>query len=211
MPDWDRIFTERGRVFIDPHPDINRVVKLIGDADGSRILDLGCGTGRHIVYLARLGCDVYGFDASPKALSMTQEWLNDEDLEATLFEHQMEDPFPYENNFFDTVISIQVIHHNLMKNIRKTINEIERVLRPGGILFVTVPVLHPGPVSEEDDWKLVEVEEGTYVPQKGWESGIPHHYFTLEEIPIEFRSFDIHDIFLDETGHRCFIARLRSS
>ena len=211
MPDWDRIFTERGRVFIDPHPDIDRVVKLIGDADGSRILDLGCGTGRHIVYLARLGFDVYGFDASPKALSMTQEWLNDEDLEATLFEHQMEDPFPYENNFFDTVISIQVIHHNLMKNIRKTINEIERVLRPGGILFVTVPVLHPGPVSEEDDWKLVEVEEGTYVPQKGWESGIPHHYFTLEEIPIEFRSFDIHDIFLDETGHRCFIARLRSS
>ena len=211
MPDWDRIFTERGRVFIDPHPDTDRVVKLIGDADGSRILDLGCGTGRHIVYLARLGFDVYGFDASPKALSMTQEWLNDEDLEATLFEHQMEDPFPYENNFFDTVISIQVIHHNLMKNIRKTINEIERVLRPGGILFVTVPVLHPGPVSEEDDWKLVEVEEGTYVPQKGWESGIPHHYFTLEEIPIEFRSFDIHDIFLDETGHRCFIARLRSS
>ena len=208
MPGWDRIFTERGRVFIDPHPDIDRVVKLIRDADGSRILDLGCGTGRHVVYLTRLGFEVYGFDASPKALSMTQEWLNDENLNATLCEHQMEDAFPYENNFFDAIISVQVIHHNLMKNIRKTINELERVLKPNGLLFVTFPVLHPGPVSEEDDWELLEVESGTYIPQKGWESGIPHHYFTPEEIPIEFQSFKIHEIYLDENNHRCVIAEL---
>ena len=211
MPDWDRIFTERGCVFTNPHSDIERVVKLVRDNDGSRILDLGCGTGRHVVHLLHLGFEVYAFDASPKALSMTQEWLNKEKLEAYLCKHQMEEPFPYEENFFDAVISVQVIHHNLMKNIRKTINELERVLKPNGLLFVTFPVLHPGPVSEEDDWKLVEVEEGTYVPQRGWESGIPHHYFTLEEIPIEFQSFDIHDIYLDETGHRCVIAELRTS
>jgi tellurite methyltransferase len=211
MPDWDKIFAERGRVFTAPHSDIERVVKLIRDNDGSRILDLGCGTGRYVVHFTRLGFDVYAFDASPKALSMTQDWLKEENLEANLCEHQMENPFPYEDNVFDAVISIQVIHHNLMKNIRRTIKEIERVLRPGGILFVTFPVLHPGPVSEEDDWKLVEVEEGTYIPQRGWESGIPHHYFTLEEISIEFHSFDIHDIYLDETEHRCVIARLRLS
>jgi len=211
MPDWDRIFTERGRVFTDPHADIQRVVKLIRDREGSRILDLGCGTGRHILFFSRLGFDVYGFDASPKAITMTQEWLKNEGHEATLCEHQMEDPFPYENDFFDAVISIQVIHHNLMTDIRKTIREIERVLKPGGVLFVTFPILRPEPVSEEEDWKLVEVEETTYVPQRGWESGIPHHYFTLEEIPIEFHSFNIHDIYLDETDHRCVIAELRSS
>jgi SAM-dependent methyltransferase len=211
MPDWDRIFTERGRVFTDPHADIERIVKLIRDSDGSRILDLGCGTGRHIVYFSRLGFDVYGFDASPKAIAMTQEWLNNEDLKARFCEHQMEDLFPYENDFFDAVISVQVIHHNLMNDIRKTIGEIGRVLKPGGILFVTFPVLRPAPENEEEDWKLVEVEEGTYIPQKGWESGIPHHYFTLEEIPIEFQSFKIHDIYSDETGHRCVIAELRSS
>jgi SAM-dependent methyltransferase len=210
MPDWDRIFKERGRVFTDPHSDIDRIVKLTRDKDHLRILDLGCGTGRHVVYLAHQGFDVYGFDASSEAVSMTQDWLDIENLKAKLTQHQMEDQFPYEANFFDAVISVQVIHHNLMKNIRITISEIERVLKPGGILFVTFPVLRPGPVSEEEDWKLVQVEEGTYVPQRGWESGIPHHYFTLEEIPVEFQSFDIYDIFLDETGHRCVIAELRS-
>ncbi len=208
MPDWDKIFAERGRVFTDPHSDMGRVVKLIQENNGSRILDLGCGSGRHVVYLTHLGFDVYGFDSSSKAISMAQEWLEEESLIAKLSVHKMENPFPYDDNFFDAIISIQVIHHNLMKDIRKTICEIERVLRPGGFLFVTFPVLRAAPSSEEDDWKLVKVEEGTYVPQSGWESGTPHHYFTEEEIPIEFRSFEIHDIYLDETNHRCVIARL---
>ena len=184
-------------------------MKLIQNIEGSRILDLGCGTGRHVVYLSRQGFEVYGFDVSQKALSMTNEWLNEENLKANICEHRMEHPFPYEDNFFDAVISTQVIHHNMMKDIRKTIKEIERVLRLGGILFVTFPVFHPEPDNEENDWELVEVEDGTYIPNKGWESGIPHHYFTMNEIPVEFEAFDINEIFLDETGHRCVLAELR--
>jgi SAM-dependent methyltransferase len=211
MPDWDQIFAERGRVFTDPHSDIRRVREVLGNSDNKRILDLGCGTGRHVVYFARLGYGVYGFDASPKALYMAEEWLQEENLTASLREHLMEKPFPYEDDFFDTVISIQVIHHNLMKDIKKTVSEIERVLKPGGLLFVTFPMLHPGPVEVERDWKLVKIEEGTYIPQKGWESGIPHHYFTLEEIPKVFNSFEILEIFLDDTDHRCVLAQLRIS
>ncbi len=211
MPDWDQIFAEKGRVFTDPHPNIERVVEKLDDSETKRILDLGCGTGRHVVYFTHLGYDVYGFDASPKALSMAQEWLQEENLTASLREHLMEKPFPYDDDFFDAVISIQVIHHNLMKDIKKTVSEIERVLKPGGLLFVTFPILHPGPVEDERDWKLVKIEEGTYIPQRGWETGIPHHYFTLEEIPDVFNQFEILDIFLDDTNHRCVLAKIRIS
>ena len=207
MPEWDQIFSEQGRVFTDPHPDIDRVVNLLDK--GARILDLGCGTGRHVVYLARLGFDVSGFDVSPRALSMAEEWLHEEQLSAALCEHSMELPFPYADDFFDAVISTQVIHHNLVKDIMKTINEIERVLKPSGILFVTFPVLKSGPIEEERDWKLTKIEEGTYIPQKGLEAGLPHHYFTPEEILEVFRAFDISEIYLDKTDHRCVLARLR--
>ncbi len=207
MPDWNQIFTEKGRIFIDPHSDIEKVLAMLDV--GARILDLGCGTGRHVVYLSRIGFDVYGFDAAPNALTMAQEWLQDEKLVASLKEHLMEKPFPYVDDFFDAVISIQVIHHNIMINIKKTVSEIERVLKPGGLLFVTFPILHPGPVENKRYWKLEKIEEGTYIPQKGIESGIPHHYFTLEEIPEVFSSFKILSIFIDDTDHRCVLAKLR--
>ena len=208
MPDWDQIFSEKGYVFNSPHSDIERVVDILGNGESKRILDLGCGSGRHVVLFSRLGFDVYGFDASPKALSMTQDWLHKENLTANLTKHLMEKPFPYDDDFFDAVISIQVIHHNLMKEIKKTVSEIERVLKPDGLLFVTFPILHPVPVEKERNWELVKIEEGTYIPQKGWERGIPHHYFTLEEIPDVFGSFEILEIFLDDTDHRCVLARL---
>ena len=89
MPDWDQIFSEKGHVFTDPHSDIERVVELIIEGNHRRILDLGCGTGRHVVYFAGLGFEVYGFDASTKALSMTQEWLQEKNLTADLREHLM--------------------------------------------------------------------------------------------------------------------------
>ncbi|MFX1482572.1 MAG: class I SAM-dependent methyltransferase [Promethearchaeota archaeon] len=206
MPDWDHIFSEKGRVFDDPHPDIGRVLAILGE--GKRVLDLGCGTGRHVIHLTSLGYDVYGFDASPKALSMTQDWLKKKNLTANLVQHLMELPFPYEDDFFDAVISIQVIHHNLLKDIKKTVDEIERVLRPRGLLFVTFPVLRKDSKGDERSWDLVRIEEGTYLPQKGLESGIPHHYFTLDEIPKVFHSFQILDIHLDDTSHRCVLAML---
>ncbi|MFX1578303.1 MAG: methyltransferase domain-containing protein [Promethearchaeota archaeon] len=207
MPDWNQIFSERGRVFTNPHPDIDRVVNRLDES--ARILDLGCGTGRHVVHLTRLGFNVSGFDISPRAISLAQEWLQEEGLSADLIEHSMEQPFPYDDDFFDAVVSIQVVHHNLMRDIRKTIFEIERVLKSGGVLFVTFPVLKPGPVEKERDWKLTRIEEGTYIPQKGLEAGIPHHYFTLEEIPEVFAAFDIAEIYLDDTDHRCILATLR--
>ncbi|MHA2190561.1 MAG: class I SAM-dependent methyltransferase [Candidatus Thorarchaeota archaeon] len=211
MSDWDQIFSEKGYVFNNPHADIERVVDILDNGESKRILDLGCGTGRHVLFFARLGYDVYGFDASPKALSMAQDWLQEENLTANLSKHLMEKPFPYGDDFFDGVVSIQVIHHNLMKDIKKTVSEIERVLKPNGLLFVTFPVLHLGPVEKERNWELAKIEEGTYIPQKGWECGIPHHYFTLEEIPDVFDSFEILDIFLDDTNHRCVLAKLGNS
>jgi SAM-dependent methyltransferase len=205
MPDWDTIFREQGRVFTTPHPEMQRIAELCQERAARRVLDLGCGTGRHLVYLSNLGFDVYGFDSSPLALSIAQEWLDEEGLNAELIEHRMECTFPYEDEFFDAVISIQVIHHNLMRNIRNTVSEIERVLKQGGVVFFTFPILSRKLARKEDDWDLEQVEYRTFIPRKGPESGIPHHYFTTREIPDVFRAFEIFETFFDATNHQCIL------
>ena len=205
MPDWDDIFAEKGRVFTEPHSCFDRVLGLFREHHVKRVLDLGCGTGRHLIHLSKLGFEVYGFDVSPMALSLAREWLTEEGLAADIIEHTMEDPFPYADDFFDAVISTQVIHHNLIADIMITVNEIERVLRSMGVIFVTFPIYSYVPSEGDRDWRLEQIEPGTYIPRNGPEAGIPHHYFTLEEVDSVFSGFEILDIFTDETKHRCVL------
>jgi cyclopropane fatty-acyl-phospholipid synthase-like methyltransferase len=203
MPDWEDIFSEKGKVFTEPHQDMERLAKLFKEKAVQRILDVGSGTGRHIIFFSKLDFEMYGFDASPKGLSLTRQWLTEEGLSAELINHRMEVRFPYDDNYFDAVISIQVIHHNEMKNIIFTISEIERVLKKGGLIFITFPR------SEDrgglDDWKLREIEKGTYIPQSGQEKGLPHHFFTITEIQEVFSSFNLLEIYNDGTRHRAIL------
>ncbi|MGY5872631.1 MAG: class I SAM-dependent methyltransferase [Candidatus Thorarchaeota archaeon] len=203
MPDWEKIFKEKGYVFVDPHQDMSRLASIFHSKNVKRILDLGCGTGRHLAFLSRAGFEVSGFDSSKTALDLAMKWLKEEKLDGDVHLGRMEEPFPYQDDYFDAVISIQVIHHNLMQDILTTVAEIERVLKIGGYLFITVPILGPKPENPDDDWKLHQVEDGTFIPQSGPESGIPHHYFTEEEIHEVFRKFKLLEMYMDDTNHRC--------
>ena len=152
MPDWDDIFSEKGKVFTEPHTDMEKIVKIFEERGVQKILDVGSGTGRHLIFFSKKGFEIYGFDASPKAISIAKEWLAEENLNVKIKLNRMEAKFPYADNFFDAVISIQVIHHNKMKDILMTVREIERVLRKGGVIFITFPRLEGR--GGLDDWKL---------------------------------------------------------
>jgi SAM-dependent methyltransferase len=197
---WDRIFAQQGRVFTYPHEDMPRIVQLLKDREAGNILDLGFGTGRHVVYLARNGFSVYGLDNSLEGLEATREWLVDEDLEAELCLQDMVGEFPYEDGFFDAIISVQVIHHADLATIRGIVKEIYRVLRQGGLLFVTVPKL------KNQAEKYEQLEPNTYIPLNGPEKGLPHHYFSPEELREVFGEFGIIDIHLDGWEHYCLSA-----
>jgi SAM-dependent methyltransferase len=123
---WDKIFKQYGRVFTEPHEDIPKIVKLFKKKGVKRVLDLGCGSGRHLVYLARHGFEVYGIDISETGIKLSKEWLKEENLKANLKIGDIYKKLPYSNNFFDAIISVQVLHHNRIEKIRKAIKEIER-------------------------------------------------------------------------------------
>jgi SAM-dependent methyltransferase len=200
---WNEIFKRQGRVFTEPHKDMPGIVQLLKSRAASTVLDLGSGTGRHIVYLARNGFSVFGMDNSPEGINVTRQWLADEGLAANLQLQSMTEKLPYEDAFFDAVISVQVIHHADIATIRGIVGEISRVLKRGGFLFVTVPRLR------NQAEKFEQVEPNTFIPLDGPERGLLHHYFTPEELREVFGGFDVADIHLDATHHYCLWADKR--
>jgi SAM-dependent methyltransferase len=168
-----------------------KVVQMLQDRGASSVLDLGSGTGRHVVYLAKSGFSVFGFDNSLEAMATTRHWLADEGLEADLRLQSMTERFPCQDGFFDAVVSVQVIHHADIATIRGIVAEISRVLKKGGLLFVTVPELR------NQGKRFERLEPNTFVPLDGPEKGLLHHYFAPEELQEVFRDYDIFDIHLD--------------
>lgn len=150
-----------------------------------RVLDVGCGGGRHLLYLAKEGFEVYGTDRSTAGLTISREWLEKEGLKATLRRCDMtEVPFPDE--FFDAVLSLYVLHHNTLENIRKAVGEIKRALKRGGLFFANL--------SGRGDYKEGQgkkIEPGTYVCDSGIEAGMPHHFFTRQEVETLLGGFEI--------------------
>jgi SAM-dependent methyltransferase len=122
---------------------------------GDRVLDLGCGGGRHAFEAARRGARVVALDTDRAELdrvtatfaAMTEAGeLPDDASGRAVTGDATRIPFP--DGAFDTVIAAEVLEHLPADQV--AINEIARVLRPGGMAAVTVPAWLP----ERICWRL---------------------------------------------------------
>jgi SAM-dependent methyltransferase len=193
---WDKKFfgkeeIYRKEIFRIPHKDLLRFVKLLRKIKAKRILDLGCGTGRHIIALAKRNFEVYGIDIAKKALNLARERLKEEGLKAKLKVGDFYKKLPYKDKFFDGVISIKALHHARVFKIKRLIKEIERVMKPGGILMIEVPRK-----KKRHSRKYKKIEPRTFVPLEGPEAGVPHFIFDKKELKKFFANFEILDIYI---------------
>ncbi len=205
---WEEIFKEGGDHFLrKPHEDLKKLIKLFKKNKVKRVLDLGCGSGRHVVALAKEGFEVYGMDNAPSGLKQTRLKLKKDNLKAKLKNSDCYKDFPYKDNFFDAVISVQVIHHAKIKQIEKCISEIERVIKPKGYVFVTVTKCK---YHKSTKTKMKIIEPNTYIMLNGFEKGVPHHIFNITRLRKYFNKFKIIDIWTDKTDHYCLLGEFTS-
>lgn len=111
---------------------------------GQRVLDLGCGAGRHAFGALRRGARVVAFDDDADELAGVAELMEamrrDEGVSAggsgvAVRGDALALPFP--DGSFDRVIAAEILEH--LPDDESAVAEITRVVRPGGLVAVTVP------------------------------------------------------------------------
>ncbi len=128
---------------------------LLGLESGDILLDLGCGGGRHTFEALKYGASVIPFDTDSEALAAASNMVR-------AMRHGGEIPervaccpvkgdalaLPFENETFDRIIASEVLEH--VRDDMQAMSELYRVLKPHGVLAVTVPRFGP----EAINWHL---------------------------------------------------------
>ena len=153
-----------------------------------RVLDIGCGVGRHTIYLASRGFEVTATDNAPAAVSACRRNLHERRLQAQVLEVEMTDnPFP--DGYFDGLVAAHVIHHTDVATLTRIISLIHQKLGAGGwFVWATAS-------SRNRDLSAArEIEPGTWVDENRREGPVPHHYCTEQEIRSLLSSYDIQSL-----------------
>jgi SAM-dependent methyltransferase len=107
-------------------------------AQGMRVLDAGCGAGRNLVFLMRAGFEVWGVDESREAIERVRQVAASiaPRLDADRFRVEPVEAMSLDDGAMDVVISSAVLHFARdERHWRAMVDEMWRVLAPGGILF----------------------------------------------------------------------------
>ena len=102
---------------------------------GDKVLDLGCGGGKFTAWMQEAGYAATGMDISHKAIEMARK--NHPQISQIFRTLNENGGIPVQNNSFAAVWCTEVIEHVL--DVKAFLDEINRVLRPGGLLILTTP------------------------------------------------------------------------
>lgn len=144
------------------------IQQLIGNIDGARLLDLGCGSGTYSVSFAEQGSQVVALDLSATMISLAQERAEKRGVKADFRVRDIREPLPFDDAEFDIVFTATALHY--VEDIGSFMREAARVMKPTARLVASV--LHPMstaqfPLAESED---VEGPD----PWDGWYFGSPH-------------------------------------
>lgn len=159
--------------------DITSLNKLFGNVDiylldqilkgrfskDQKILDAGCGEGRNQVYFLREGYQVFGVDSNPIAIQMVriQAQTIQKDYDIYRFQTASVEDMPFHRQAIDVMISSAVLHFaRNTSHFYKMMDEMMRVLKPGGLLFLRMATGFGGMIEAS-----TSVGDGAYLLPDG--------------------------------------------
>jgi ubiquinone/menaquinone biosynthesis C-methylase UbiE len=107
-----------------------------GRPDEKRGLDVGCGQGWHTCAMAGYGYQMFGIDQSEQQVKNAEKNTGERGVQID-FRRGSADRLPFEDNTFDFVYAINVMHHVIKPDKQQlALEEIVRVLKPKGVFFL---------------------------------------------------------------------------
>lgn len=152
---------------------------------GKKLLDLGCGTGRHTKLATELDYETYAIDLSETATEKTKQLIKSHGWIAEIKTGKTEN-LPYPDNYFDIIISYGVLDHMKKQTIKKSIKEIKRTLKQNGQANLK---LETNNSPEKKHGKTIA--KNTRILRCDCEKGIIQYYYTKKDIKELFKEFKI--------------------
>lgn len=112
----------------------------IGDVEGKKVLDVGCGSGEYMLTLAKMGANVSGQDISNDSVCRASSLLAENGFTADLKSSDAA-KLQFNDNYFDAVFTADFFEHISYSQKQQVILEIYRVLKPSGVLVIKTPNL----------------------------------------------------------------------
>lgn len=214
---WDAEYREGGHLALSMNPseDLEKFVRWLERESGHKflnittsVLDLGCGNGRNLIWLAeQFSMRGIGYDISKEAISQAERYAHSHNLLFTLDVRSIVGPIPVPDSSQTLVLDMMTSHFLKSGERTKLIEEIYRILKPGGYFFYKTFLLD----EDKNAARMLEEnpteEERTYIHPK---IGVAEHVSTENEIIDAYGSlFTIHKI-LKSHRHKGAHAKRRS-
>ena len=176
-----------------------RILTLLNYLDvkpGDLVLDAGCGEGFYVMLLDELyGCEIVGLDNDPQILEKAKRWVGEKPNVKLLIGDVTK--LPFEDKSFDKIILSEVLEH--VPNDRQALTEMYRVLKPGGVLGLTVPNHNYPFLWDPLNWLREHLGLGHFSPESGffggiWAMHLRLYYFSEIKKLVEAAGFKIEKI-----------------
>jgi tellurite methyltransferase len=184
---WDKRWaTAEGRAdWLHPDPDVVALLPELKKRGARTALDLGCGVGRHALFLAEHGLAVEAIDGSAVGLAVAREAAQARGVSLALRQGTA-DTLPFDDNSFDFVLSWNVIYHGTLGDAGRRLAEIWRVLKPGALYQGTML-----PTRNINYGRGRTVAPDTFVVDGAEERGHPHFYCDAATLVALFAGFEM--------------------
>lgn len=188
--EWDKSYKRRDNFVFYPHEEVIRFVskfirKRIALSEfrdvtpvsaARRVLDLGCGIGRHVIYCYEMGLDAYGIDLSEEGIRVARKWAEQKylpEFEKKILHGDVRH-LPWNDGFFLYAVSHGVLDSMPFEIARAACVELARVMAVGGLFY--------SDVISGDDSRHAREFSGAEIVTTTHEQGTIQFYFNFAKI-----------------------------